>query len=654
MSNSDFAIYINSASSQIQTNEKSRVSIPFLSNIAKHDASKSAQLSLLSFRFVNSVYNIKEGYNKLKVLTRYAAGRGLPESEEYILLEVPFGNYDADKLATYFSTVSNLGFEVIQQLFEYNAKSSNNNIFVGFGAYPLGETDPTITPALAYDNTQTKLYFQSPDLKHMIQYETNTMTPCINIDKTNPNVDPTTVLDHSYIYAGIYLIVDSETEGLMNLLGFETSSRFEVPVVSIYGGQVRKGYGVPFLYRNMYANSKEPYTDPASIQNFDMALSRVEYGYYDGVLKKYVWPTIESTITFQGILYEDGVVLTVPTTTADLPSVSNPNGEINFLPVSSIISGTNIVNETPIVVNIQQVYFYASVVFEDGHYRLQWDDNYNGAIGSNNIAPLVGMALTNAGGFVPNSQQQGGGGIWPSDTPVTGLIGIYCTGRGGEDAEKRQIYLSNDTAPLFYYDIGADGLPTGTETPYETDGTKYPFYGFSYTLSLPQEENQTLTTMTSAAGTLTNPSANLFPQNVTNLSGLDEIYLKCAQLHTLSYASLNRQPLAPSDTIAVIPVDVAYAEKQTYMPQFPVSCNLNNTNITQLDFVLTNSKNELLDFNGVDWSAVMAVTMQDIPQVEDPGTVNTPFQAQLNVLEGTTFAETRKKRQMIFHSQSSF
>ena len=642
MSNSDFAIYVNSASSILSSNEKSRVSIPFLSNIAKHDALKAAQLSLLTFRFVNSVYNIKEGYNKLKVLTKYAAGRGLPASEEFITLNVPYGNYDADKLANYFTTVSNLGFEIIQQLFEYqeNAYTANCNIYVGFGAYPLGEEDPEITPALSYDNTQTKLYFQSPDLKHLVQYKVDTMTPCINL-KDDPNTDPTTVLAHSYIYDGIYLVLDTETEGLMSLLGFETSARFEIPVVSTLGGVVKRGYGINFVHRNMYGNATQPFTDSATIPNYNISLARVEYGFVDTFTNKEVWPVLQSTIQFQGLFHEDGVNLTVPTTTADLPSEANPYGEINYLPASSLLTGDNIVNGQPVVVSLVQTFFQAKIVLEDSKYRLQLNDNY--PPGTINQGPSVGMALTNAGPYY--------NGSWVVDTPVTGMIGIWVTDRPEE--HPNQILLSNDTDAPFFYAYNEETEQNDTPTPYQPD-VNLNWYGFMYVISLEQPQNLNLVDMVSSKGTVYNPAAPLFPQNVTNLSGLDEIYLKCAQLHTLAFASTNKQPLAPSDTIAVIPVDVAYAEKQTFMPQFPISCALNNTNITQLDFVLTNSKNELLDFNGVDWSAVMSVTMQDIPVLDDPGTFNTPFQAQLNVLEGTATSEVRRKRQMIFHSQSKF
>jgi len=75
---------------------------------------------------------------------------------------------------------------------------------------------------------------------------------------------------------------------------------------------------------------------------------------------------------------------------------------------------------------------------------------------------------------------------------------------------------------------------------------------------------------------------------------------------------------------------------------------LNNTNITQLDFTLTNSKNELLDFNGVDWSMTVFCSQVDDPSaslLDSQGTFNTPFQNQLSVLEGTAQAEAKAKRQ---------
>jgi len=70
-------------------------------------------------------------------------------------------------------------------------------------------------------------------------------------------------------------------------------------------------------------------------------------------------------------------------------------------------------------------------------------------------------------------------------------------------------------------------------------------------------------------------------------------------------SSQGRQPLAPNDVVCVVPINVAYGEKMSFVPNFPLESYLLNTNITQLRFRMTNSNNEELDFLGVNWSLTM-------------------------------------------------
>jgi hypothetical protein len=137
----------------------------------------------------------------------------------------------------------------------------------------------------------------------------------------------------------------------------------------------------------------------------------------------------------------------------------------------------------------------------------------------------------------------------------------------------------------------------------------------------------------------------LIPENLTNLEGLDEIHIHCAQLRTKHLASTNFQPLAPSDVIGVVPVDVPFGSKGTWQPPVPLDSYITNTNIVNLDFRLTDSANRPLDFNGLDWSMVFNCQEVDVLQpLTQGGTINTPFQDQLATLEGTAQAQTRSMR----------
>jgi hypothetical protein len=137
----------------------------------------------------------------------------------------------------------------------------------------------------------------------------------------------------------------------------------------------------------------------------------------------------------------------------------------------------------------------------------------------------------------------------------------------------------------------------------------------------------------------------LIPQNLTNLEGLDEIHIHCAQLRTKHLASTSFQPLAPSDVIGVVPVDVPFGSKGTWQPPVPLESYITNTNVVNLDFRLTDSANRPLDFNGLDWSMVFNCQEVDVISPEQMGgTINTPFQDQLATLESTAHAETRAMR----------
>jgi len=112
-------------------------------------------------------------------------------------------------------------------------------------------------------------------------------------------------------------------------------------------------------------------------------------------------------------------------------------------------------------------------------------------------------------------------------------------------------------------------------------------------------------------------------------------------------SSLRRQKLAPSEVIAVIPVNVPYGSKMSWVPQFPLTSTLINTNITQLDFTITNSNGVPLDFQGINWSMTLYCTEEEDSskyQFEDTGTLATPFQLQANQLDAGSYMQERRSR----------
>lgn len=124
--------------------------------------------------------------------------------------------------------------------------------------------------------------------------------------------------------------------------------------------------------------------------------------------------------------------------------------------------------------------------------------------------------------------------------------------------------------------------------------------------------------------------SQVVPVCMSDLTGLDDLYIHCQELRTQFMSGILKQPLTPGDVIAVVPINVPFGDKVSFVPNFPLVSFLRNTNIAQLTFRLTNSNNQPLDFNGVDWS--MTVFCEEVPdeskvQLEDnPGNLPTPFQ----------------------------
>lgn len=95
------------------------------------------------------------------------------------------------------------------------------------------------------------------------------------------------------------------------------------------------------------------------------------------------------------------------------------------------------------------------------------------------------------------------------------------------------------------------------------------------------------------------------PTTASDFTGLDDLYIHCPQMRTQFLSGISKAPLAPNDVVCVVPINVEYGVKMSFIPQFPLESYLINTNVTQLQFRMTNSNNQELDFKGINWSMTM-------------------------------------------------
>lgn len=131
---------------------------------------------------------------------------------------------------------------------------------------------------------------------------------------------------------------------------------------------------------------------------------------------------------------------------------------------------------------------------------------------------------------------------------------------------------------------------------------------------------------------------SIIPFAISDLTGLDDLYIHCSQLRTQYMSGISKYPLAPSDVIAVIPINVPFGDKMSFVPNFPLESFLINTNVTQLTFRMTNSNNELVNFQGLDWA--MTIFCEEVPdssRIEaenSAGNMNTPYRLGSDVSAG--------------------
>jgi len=263
-----FAIFVNSKSAQLPSTEKSIVAIPFVSNLARHDPGKTFKFMLVDMLFTNAFYNVRPNVDTLKVIYTFAEGRGFLATQRSITVKIPNKFYDYDSLSSYLSLPGIMGFETTIAFTYTGNPTTNNNCFFGFGAMPADSLDTVITPACFPDTGAGKLILQSPDLNHLIQYHSDNSSILSNQFSNGC----------SNLYSGVYLQVDSETIGLMHMLGFITDNTV---LTTLPGGEKVIGYQIA----NKNLNSSGTAYNNTTL-----------FGYVqtDGTV---VWPTLPITST---------------------------------------------------------------------------------------------------------------------------------------------------------------------------------------------------------------------------------------------------------------------------------------------------------------------------------------------------------------------
>lgn len=663
----NFAVFINSASSVNKTTQKSNVQIPFTGNLAASDPTKALSVVLSQFRFTNSIYNIDESKNTLRIACEFAPGRGYNSSQykrlwETWTVKVPPGTYNTEQLVTYLSLpgsiypeqndgplnqyINKVGYESISQRFEYAAvppnlggtgnpavaaTSSFVNVFAGFGAIPADPTDPTITPGVVTIDNGTRTIFRSPDLSHLIQYGTDITTPCVN--RLGDNELPTnSSLDFSFVYKGIYLLFDQDTAGLLKIMGYYNIDRIPAPSIAGYHnnqGQaiLAQGYGIQLEAATVYLPFPQ-YTNGVinPVQTYNSATMRVASenttfyrvsaltGETQGIVEVPDFPT---PIGFEGYFYgtaipETSVVMYVQY------QANTANTNYVFLDPGMFISGTGVSVPNPYIVNFIEtkgILAANSNLIGDEAKLFITAANFTN---NNGYGLTVGSPIT----FDP---------VYAPFSPGTSLFMYYV--------------ISISFTGIEYEVVLDHNLPLGVLT-----NTTKTWMSSVYTLNSPQAVSNLIGTPTNWVSTLLSlneRTGRLVPNLLTNLEGVGEIHIHCAQLRTQYFSSINFQSLAPSDVICVVPVDAPFGSAQTFQPPVVLQAYLTTTNIVTLDIQLTNAAGVLLDFNGLDWSMVLKCEeveiMSDVEQ-NTSGTINTIFQDQLAAMESTAQSQVRMQR----------
>ena len=630
-----YGIFLNSNQSSYLSTEKSYVNIPFNGNLSDHNPNKTLQISLTSMLFTNTIYNITTENNQMNILIYYNEGRGRPRTLQEKKVEIPPGFYNITQLSDYLSKSGIMGDEIIQFLFRYGTIETYCNLFTGFGAVPADPNDPILTKAAPTNDSNTKIVFQSSDLGHMIQFGTDIATEPDNWGQYVYN-DPNSV-QHSYLYQGIFVECptgNSILPQLLKMLGYFNINSAPAPFIDIEvpdpdnpGAFLprRQGYGLYFDMKESN-NGGPPYDNTVYFTPKDYTKLNLN-------------PT-NLPKNFHGVVYQSGVVLTCAFETNVVATAAYGVNVIE-LDNGSFINGTGISIPAPYVVNYQDCRFYAQ--FTAASNIMTVTSTVSGVL-------QVGMSIgvdysTTTKTFTSNEAFNLSDTYFDYRTGTTlgpGLENNHCFYITAIGSAPDTYELNQD----FPVDLTIDPVPY-------TGNTWYPacLLGTVYVLTSTQTAmiGGITEAMLSSPVSVTDVAGRITPNNVTNLAGVDEIHIHCPQLRTQNFSSTQFYPLAPSDVIAVVPVEVEFGFKQAYQPPNPLTCYLINTNITNLQISLTNARNQPLNFNGVDWSMTFfcsEVDTMSYDQLLQQGTLNTPFQDQLATMEGTAHGEERKKRQV--------
>jgi hypothetical protein len=685
-----FAVFINSATSVNKTTSKSVVQIPFTGNFASCDATKVLQVALSQFKFTNSLYNINEFNNTLKVAVEFAPGRGYTavrtdKQWETWTLRVPIGTYNIDQMATILSLPGSLypeaigndvflnkvGYESISQQFAYPAipifegnptdppyAATNTfaDCFVGFGAIPADPTDPIITPGVVTVDNNSRTVFRSADLGHLIQYGTDITTPCSNI--LAPGALPTnSSLDFSFVYKGVYLVFDEETAGLLKVLGYFNIDRIPAPLIPNYRNSQgvldpnARGYGFALEAKTVYKPWPE-YDENGDILDtaFNPATMRYAYEnttYYTftsvtayGSQKILQVPTFAAPVGFSGYFPGTQIGQTTVEMLALYELSSTPDKwTTDEIVPGMYISGSGVGVPSPYITNRIEQSTINIVTPALGIMAAPYNTENCFYIEKALYEANNGFGLQIGSGITCYTIVE-----YPFFVDIAfnnQIIGVYVL-----EYDAVSVVIAG---AIQGYRFRCSGV-VGTINDGYTADTEYLAKSVTYTLNIPQTITNTDADMTAWVATLVSlndRTARLVPNLLTNLEGTGEIHIHIPQLRTQYYSSINFQALQPSDVIAVVPIDSAFGGAQTYQPPVTLNAYLHNTNIVTLNIELTDAAGRPLDFNGLDWSMVLKCEEMDVMSnttMNAQGTMNTIYQDEMANLESTAQSQVRLQR----------
>ena len=675
----NFAVFINSASSTLKSTEKSQCAIPFNGNLSSFDPGKVLKVAINQFLFTNSVYNVDSSNNKLTVCAQFAEGRGYDQNYKNLYgeraynrrlwqtwnIEIPPGSYNTQQLASYLSEQSanyapqnqspvqnRVGYESISQAFVYAEdlalgfpqSYTYQNCFVGFGSNPFNE-EGNFSPGVSTVDNNSKIIFQSADLLRMVQYGTDIDTPCTNIIHPATLNEPQAfsgsgTLDYSMVYRGVHLIFNADSAPLLKMLGFFNIDTYPPDDIEGYCNnqglsEAATGYSLYFKANVLNEEDGIYPTTNVTYYTFD---SDPAQNQLVNVPTYLVAPAQAIGHTYHISAPESRELFFL----AKADDVNNiAEGYINYDP-GLYVQGQGFSSPFPFITDFVKYDNFVALFTLDSVLRANYFDikinlpitvpptsvvDYLASLRVVRGAPLRISNLVDAVTKVPELLV----GYYVqkiSDDGVTITLSIYSASpvSNVDDYSGISLTLAVITHTLSNVaDVDIQGPSTDPPDP----PTFYaPYY---YNLLLTYEPLGVV-------------SSQLIPNNLTNLEGLGEIHVHCPELKTEFFSATTGSSLAPSDVICVVPVTEPFGSKQSYAPPVNLEAFLTNTNIVVLNFRLTDSNNRLLDFNGLDWSMVLKCEELDVSKtLLQDGLLNTPYQDQLNVLEGTARQEIKAR-----------